>query len=788
MINKVQLKNWRSHLDSTLEFTSGTNALLGPMGSGKSSIMNAICFGLFGTFPDLQSRKIKLDDIIMNKPSVKNESQIVVDFTVADKIYSVMRVIERSKGTTYSEIREGDKLLDSPSAQRVTELVEKLLKINYELFSRAIYSEQNGLDYFLRLPRGERMKRIDNLLMIDRFETARSNTVTLKNRLVERKIAKQSVVDLGDIKELKKSLDDIEYSLKKLNETKNNLSNELDDKKLNKEDLENKIKEFEVFEQELNDLKNRKNSIEGSIKEIQDSIEKYKGLLKGKKLAVSKEELKDITKLIERYQDELNKKRKDQESVTKTISGNEIKINFLKNETEGLENKIQEKLEFKKKLSDIEKRFGKKIDEVLGKEKEELETKQRIMTELLTKLDQTKESLTKITETKDKCPVCESKISEERRTDLMKEYEDRIASYTKNLNENEKAVENKKQLVIRLEKDSRDFELYTEKIKGLKDIERELEEKKKDYRTLVEVNSRKKQILEKIKTEILDTNKTLEKSNEKQQQLRLFLEKLAELREKEKRYHEFNGELDKLNKQISIHSKKFEKENTQQVRQDFTNIVSRISELSTRTKGLTEIISEKESRRLEYKEKIQQIQNQKEEIEKLERLVKDLKIFEKSLEKTQTQLRENFVDTVNYTMGQIWSDIYPYPDFTSTQLSIKERDYVLQLQKRSGEWINVDGIASGGERSIASLVLQIAFSSVLAPQLKWLVLDEPTHNLDSRSVEDLAETLKARIGDFAEQVFLITHEKILENAATGQLYRLLRDKESDGVTKIERVN
>ena len=139
-------------------------------------------------------------------------------------------------------------------------------------------------------------------------------------------------------------------------------------------------------------------------------------------------------------------------------------------------------------------------------------------------------------------------------------------------------------------------------------------------------------------------------------------------------------------------------------------------------------------------------------------------------------------------MDQIWTDIYPYPDFINARLSIIERDYVLQLQNRSSEWIDVDGIVSGGERSMASLVLRIAFSSVLAPQLKWLVLDEPTHNLDSRSVEDLSETLKTRAGDFAEQVFLITHEKILENAVTGQLYRLSRNKELDEFTKIERIN
>ncbi len=788
MINKVQLKNWRSHLDSTLEFTLGTNALLGSMGSGKSSVMNAICFGLFGTFPDLQSRKIKLDDLIMNKPSMKNESQISVDFTIGGKTYSVMRVIERNKGTTYSEIREGDKLLDSPNAQRVTELIEKTLKINYELFSRAIYSEQNGLDYFLRLPRGERMKRIDSLLMIDKFESTRSNTVTLRNKLTERKIARQSVVDIGDVKELKKSLDDVEYSLKKLNETRNNLSGELKNRKIQKESLEDRIKEFEKFEEEVDILKSRKNSIEGSMKEIENLIGKYEDMLKDKKLVISKEELKDITKLIDKYQEGLNKKRREQEILTKDVSENEAKINFLKNETEDFKNKIKEKLEFSKRLFEIENEFGKNLNEVLEKEKGELEVKQKTITELLTKLEQTNESLTKITGTKDKCPVCESKISEDRRDDLIKEYEDRIKSYTKNLNGNEKIIENKRQFIINLEKASRDFEIYSEKIKNLRDIQKESEEKERDYKTLIEANSRKKKNLVKIKDEVLDIEETLGKSREKQQKLGSLIEKLIDLIEKGRRQHELSEELEKVNKQISTYSRKFEEKNIKVVRRDFTEVVSRLSELSTRISGLEEIVAEKENRKKEHKEKIKQMEKQKEEIERLEKLTKDLKIFEKALEKTQIQLRENFVDTVNYTMGQIWTDIYPYPDFISARLSIIERDYVLQLQNRSGEWIDVDGIVSGGERSMASLVLRIAFSSVLAPQLKWLVLDEPTHNLDSRSVEDLSEALKTRVGDFAEQVFLITHEKTMENAVTGQLYRLSRNKELDEFTKIERIN
>lgn len=414
MINGIQLKNWRSHLDSKLDFSLGTNALLGPMGSGKSSIMNAICFGLFGTFPDLQSRKIKLDDIIMNKPSLKNESQISVEFSIGGKKYSVMRVIERNKGTTYSEIREGDKLLDAPNAQRVTELVEKLLKVNYELFSRAIYSEQNELDHFLRLPRGERMKRIDNLLMIDRFETARSNTVSLRNRLVERKNAKESVVDLKVLDELKKSIEDTEYSLGKLNQTKGSLLKETDERKIERENLENKLKEFEKFERELEILNKKKNSIEGSLGEIKISIDRYKKLLEGRDLEVSQKELKAIIKKIEISQLELDDKREELESFTKTISENEVKISFLEKKIKELQNKIHQKLELEEKISFIEKEFGKKLNENLIRERNEVEETQEKITEVLTKLEQIKESLSKITDTKDKCPVCESRISEEK--------------------------------------------------------------------------------------------------------------------------------------------------------------------------------------------------------------------------------------------------------------------------------------------------------------------------------------------------------------------------------------
>ena len=69
-------------------------------------------------------------------------------------------------------------------------------------------------------------------------------------------------------------------------------------------------------------------------------------------------------------------------------------------------------------------------------------------------------------------------------------------------------------------------------------------------------------------------------------------------------------------------------------------------------------------------------------------------------------------------MSRVWSELYPYNDFTGVRLAI-DKDYVLQLEEAGG-WISVDGIASGGERSMASLALRIAFSLSFIPNLRWL--------------------------------------------------------------------
>ncbi|MFB6148018.1 MAG: AAA family ATPase, partial [Candidatus Nanohaloarchaea archaeon] len=183
MIAKVELENWKSHHETELDFSTGVNALIGTMGSGKSSVLEAITFALYGTTPALKSREVTLDDVIRRSPSKAEEARVKVWLKLDGEMYTVERNIVRDKGTKRSELRKDGELIEAPSTQEVTEQVEKLLGMDFDSFTRAVYSRQNQLDVFMEMTPGERKEKVDELLKLDRFEDARKTVVKVENRL-----------------------------------------------------------------------------------------------------------------------------------------------------------------------------------------------------------------------------------------------------------------------------------------------------------------------------------------------------------------------------------------------------------------------------------------------------------------------------------------------------------------------------------------------------------------------------------------------------------------------------
>jgi len=159
-----------------------------------------------------------------------------------------------------------------------------------------------------------------------------------------------------------------------------------------------------------------------------------------------------------------------------------------------------------------------------------------------------------------------------------------------------------------------------------------------------------------------------------------------------------------------------------------------------------------------------------------------LAIYKNCLVQSQSALRTELVWAINSALSSLWSSVYPYADITAARLNATEKDYVFEVQAAGG-WRDIDAVASGGERACLCLALRVAFATVLVPKLSWLVLDEPTHNLDAEATLMLRSTLEERIPSIVEQTIVITHEQALVDA-DAKVYCLLRDKGKNEATKI----
>ncbi len=796
MITKVRLKNWKSHAASELSFAAGTNGLVGIVGSGKTSILDAICFALFGTFPTLQTRKLKLDDVIMKKPVEKSSAEVELEFQLNGNNYSVKRIIEKNRGTTYSEIKENGKMLESPSTKSVTTCVERILKVNYELFSKAIYSEQNAIDYFLNLGKGQRMKKIDELLMIDKFGRARANAVTLTNRLIDVKLGKQSAMDQLDSAEIKKSIEEIKASIQELEADKTELQNKLDGFTKKKLALETETEELRKIKESFEELRRSKSGIDSALKETTEIVAGLEKTFEDAEAEGEGIDVQTVSNRLEQYSKKINEmnnflqdKQSAYDALQKQLADSKAKIEFLQKEKiSRLEKEIEEKLTIKSEFEHLRDTTGENIDQQLA-------DKQALMEKLIGKIESAKSKVIELSEVLDKlsaaigrCPVCDSALSEERKSILITEKQRELETLKQKIENasNKKIIA--EQDIVKLRSAAKKLGEMLLEIKDFDKIKTELENSKQLFVQQSQSVETLSTELASLKAEVDIVQKELATATSNKQKIEMLATQISDYESRKSRLKKLKVDKEELETQLTSVEEKIAGREMKKVEEWLRNLIAKEKEAETKIANFDSLINERTARIKEYEKTLQASQKEEEEVGRLGALIKELNIFIQALEQTQVELRREFIEAVNYTMNKLWPTLYPYQDFIGIRLAIESGDYVLQLQARDMGWANVEGVASGGERSIACLALRIAFALILAPNLRLLVLDEPTANLDSDSVKVLATTLRENISEFIDQCFVITHNEALEAAVTGNAYRLERDKAKDEATKVISLN
>ena len=273
---------WKNLLSTGNYFTeikldNNTNTLVvGENGSGKSTMLDALCFGLFGK----AFRNV-------NKPNLLNSINskdciVEVEFNTNNKSYKIVRGIKPNKFEIYCD---GELLNQDAAVRDYQEYLEKfILKLNYKSFTQIVILGSASFVPFMQLSAFDRRSIIEDLLDIQIFSTMNN---LLRDRLSNNK----------DVMIQKKN--EVELTQQRY---------DLQDKHIKglKQNNEDRVNEYVS---EIHGNTSAIQTLHGEIANLSSQVETHQNLVAEQTLVEDK--VKKITKLESRIESNLSKFRKD---------------------------------------------------------------------------------------------------------------------------------------------------------------------------------------------------------------------------------------------------------------------------------------------------------------------------------------------------------------------------------------------------------------------------------------------------------------------------------------------
>ena len=315
ILKKLRSKNFLSYGESPVEFIidkSNSTMINGKNSNGKSSIIDAINFGLYGKpFRDIKK------DLLINNINKKNTIVEIDLIGINGKPY----LIRRGLKPNIFEIYENGKLVNQHAeVKEYQEYLENyILGMNFITFSQTVIISKTKYTPFMKLRSGERRQFVESILNIEVF----GDMLKLQNKklseLKSEEISLQSELKIN-IATMSSKVESLKRLKVLLNQTKLASENQIkDDIKL----LEDKIQELDNKINILNESKD--------INDYSESVTKYE---KFNKLLLSYESklnvLKDELKKLETASDKCH------------VCGNTVDISHIELHVKECKNKIIE--------------------------------------------------------------------------------------------------------------------------------------------------------------------------------------------------------------------------------------------------------------------------------------------------------------------------------------------------------------------------------------------------------------------------------------------------------------
>jgi DNA repair exonuclease SbcCD ATPase subunit len=218
IFQKVRWKNFLSTGNSftEIDFQRSPNTLIiGNNGAGKSTILDALCFGLFGK----PFRKINKPQLLN---SINNQAAVVeIEFAIGKKDYKVVRGIKPN----VFEVWSNGVMVDQNAASKdYQEHLEKfILKLNFKSFTQVVILGSASFVPFMQLTPADRRAIIEDLLDIGIFSSMNGVVKERMSEIKEQTTANKYQMELAAEK--------IKFQKQNIEEHKTRSNTEIEKKK-----------------------------------------------------------------------------------------------------------------------------------------------------------------------------------------------------------------------------------------------------------------------------------------------------------------------------------------------------------------------------------------------------------------------------------------------------------------------------------------------------------------------------------------------------------------------------
>ena len=250
---------WKNFLSTGNQFTeidlnrNETTLIIGENGAGKSTVLDALCFALFGK----PFRTISKSQLINTVNAM--ETVVEIEFSIASRNYKVVRSIKPNK----FEIWQNDVMINQEANSRDYQkiLEQQILKLNYRSFTQVVILGSSTFVPFMQLRSKDRREVVEEILDIKIF--------SLMNFLLKHKN-----------KEVGEELNTLEYELKLTKEKITMQEQYIQSLKKNKDKIIEE-KEHLIFDSNrvLLDEQEKSDKISNEIESAQPELDKKDKLL-----------------------------------------------------------------------------------------------------------------------------------------------------------------------------------------------------------------------------------------------------------------------------------------------------------------------------------------------------------------------------------------------------------------------------------------------------------------------------------------------------------------------------